>query len=118
MKVLICGSREWKDAEKIAKRLRALPLGTIIVHGNCRGADRMAGKYAANIYLEVRAYSAEWGRFGSAAGVIRNKQMLDKEHPDLVIAFHENLVLSTGTKNMVHLARDRGIEVEVITEEV
>ncbi len=36
--------------------------------------------------------------------------------PDLVIAFHNNLEESKGTKHIVNVARKRGIDVEIIDE--
>lgn len=113
MKVLICGDREWWNSKKIANRVKQLPPNTIVIHGACRGADRIAGNAAFNRGLVVRQFPAQWSRYGSAAGPIRNKRMLD-EKPDLVIAFHSNLTESKGTKNMLMLAGKAGILTEVI----
>lgn len=112
MKVLICGDRDWWNCRKIAKRILELPSCAVVIHGACRGADRIAGNAAFNRGLVVREYPAQWKKYGPAAGPIRNKRMLD-EKPDLVIAFHSNLDDSRGTKNMVNLARKAGIEVEI-----
>jgi hypothetical protein len=61
----------------------------------------------------VRAFPADWNRFGPAAGPIRNRLMLD-ENPDLVIAFHSDLSNSRGTADTVTEARSRKITAEVI----
>jgi hypothetical protein len=40
--------------------------------------------------------------------------MLDMK-PDLVLAFHDDLRKSSGTRNMVEIARKAGIETRIIT---
>jgi len=114
MHVLITGSRDWTDVETIATRLTLLPAGTMIMHGAARGADRIAARIARSLGLRVTAYPANWARYGKAAGVIRNRQMLD-QRPDLVIAFHPDLTQSRGTADCVRDAHRRGIRVEHIT---
>ena len=113
MMVLICGDRNWWNAKKIANRVKQRPDGTKVIHGGCRGADRIAGNAASNRGLVVREYPAQWSKYGNAAGPIRNQEMLD-EAPDLVIAFHSNLAESKGTANMLGKAVAAGIKTEVI----
>ncbi len=59
--------------------------------------------------MPVEAYPAEWARYHHAAGPIRNKQMLTEGKPDLVIAFHNDIEKSKGSKNMVALAKKHDI---------
>lgn len=110
VKVLVCGSRDWDDYEAIAVQLDRFSPGTDVIHGNARGADRIAAKIAANLGLHVRAFPADWREQGKRAGVVRNIAMLD-ENPDLVIAFQRNG--SRGTQHTIDEARKRGIPVEV-----
>ena len=110
--VLICGSRDFTDRERIRLRMAQLPPGTVIVHGAARGADTIAGEIAAEMGLEVRAHPAEWRKYGRAAGPIRNQAMLDIEHPDLVIAYPEDE--ARGTWDMVRRARKAGVPTEVL----
>ena len=72
--------------------------------------DRRAIKHG----YKYEDYPADWDRFGRAAGPIRNKQMLDEGKPTLVIAVHEDISKSKGTKNMVEQAEKRGIDVLVV----
>ena len=51
---------------------------------------------------------------GGAAGAIRNGQMLTEGKPDLVVAFHGNISISKGTKNMVEQATKAGIRCIVV----
>jgi len=113
MKVLICGDRNWNDAFKIELRLKKLPPGTVILEGECRGADIIARDAAIHLGFEVRKFPADWDKHGRAAGPIRNREML-AELPDLVMAFHSNIEKSKGTADTVREAKKRGILVEVI----
>jgi hypothetical protein len=117
MRVLICGSRDWKYPEVIDAFVKSLPKTTIIIEGECRGADIQARMSAIKYGLEVERYPANWKKYGKSAGVIRNKEMLEKGKPDLVVAFHENLKKSKGTKNMIAQAMTKGIPIKVIGKE-
>ena len=55
-------------------------------------------------------FAADWDKHGKAAGAIRNREMLKKGQPNLVIAFHTALQQSKGTRDMVELAKKAGIE--------
>ena len=54
--------------------------------------------------MKVLEFPAKWEEFNRAAGTIRNQQMIDEGHPDLVVYFHDNLDGSKGTKEMVNRA--------------
>ena len=113
--MLVCGGREWDDLGVLLKRLEALPEGTVVIHGACRGADRMGGAVAKTLDFEVEEYPADWSRYDYLAGVIRNQQMLDEGKPDLVLAFHADIERSKGTADMVRRARKAGLPVEVVS---
>lgn len=113
MRVLVCGDRHWADADKIRQRLERLPEGNVtVVEGMAPGADTLGRIEAEKLGLRVESFPANWGRYGRAAGPIRNQEMLDSS-PDLVLAFHSDLSQSKGTKDMVKRARAKGVEVEV-----
>ena len=113
MRVLVCGSRQWTDYRVIERRLKALPPGTVIIEGGARGADKAARRIAEHIGLEVKSFPADWKKYGNAAGIIRNHQMLDEGKPDLVLAFP--MPDSVGTQDMIRRAKKAGIPVEVVT---
>lgn len=118
MKILVCGSRHWEDRALIARTLADKGCGYApvkVIHGDCRGADRMAGEYAEHQGCSVFKFPADWTKYGRAAGPIRNQQMLDEGKPDLVLAFHDDIERSKGTKDMVIRARNAGIPVEIIS---
>ena len=116
MKVLVCGDRNWDNIEAIARELKKLPEGTVIVHGAARGADTIAGLVAEEIGFVIEAYPADWNKYGKGAGHIRNKQMLDEGKPKIVFAFHSDIGSSKGTKNMVEQANKAGIITVIFKE--
>lgn len=112
-RVLICGDRGWKDLQIIATIVNALPPDTVVIHGACAGADQMASLLASGYGLSTWAFPAQWARFGKRAGPVRNQRMLDEGRPTLVVAFHNYLPGSKGTKDMVLKARLAGIPVQL-----
>jgi hypothetical protein len=103
-RVLVCGGRDFADAEWMSRVLgafhKALPI-EVIIHGDARGADRMAGQWAKRQGIPVEVYPADWQRHGRAAGAIRNQQMLDEGKPDHVFAFAGG----RGTADMLRRAK-------------
>ena len=100
-KLLVCGGRNFAEYEYLEKTLDSIReefnVGTVI-HGNARGADRLAGEWAKLRGLKVISVDANWKEYGRAAGAIRNKEMIDMR-PDLVVAFSGG----KGTLNMMNL---------------
>ena len=116
MKIIVCGSRYWKDRLIIYDVLSKLSKDTIIIHGAPLGADSLAGEIAELLGLQVISVPANWYRLGKSAGMVRNKLMLDMS-PDLVIAFHNNLAESKGTKHMISIAHKANIPVKLYPEQ-
>lgn len=115
-RVVVSGAREWNLTATMRRRFARLPPGTIIVHGNERGADKTADFVAKSMGFQTEHIEADWDHLGNFAGPIRNRQMLDTK-PDLVLAFHPDLYgRSKGTRDCVQEARRRGIPVEIFTE--
>ena len=113
-RILICGDRNWKDVETIENFVKSLPPKTVIIHGDCRGADSIADKAAKEHGLTVETFSAKWEKYGRAAGPIRNRRMIIEGKPDRVVAFHDDLSKSKGTANMIKQARKQRVPIEVM----
>lgn len=120
MRILICGSRDWTDAEPIYSILYSFydhPQNKLVVIEGCaRGADKIAHYWnqSDNDFVEHLHFPANWSEHGKAAGPIRNRQMLSEGKPELVVAFHDNLATSKGTKDMVTIAKKAGVPVWVM----
>ncbi len=71
-----------------------------ILSGHCKGVDLMAEQYAMERNYGLEIFSAEWEKYGRAAGPIRNKQMVEKAN--VVIAFV--CERAKGTKNLISQA--------------
>lgn len=115
-RIIICGGREWDDYYAIKSVIEKLPRNTVIIHGACRGADKLAERACVKLRRRFKRYPADWIRYRRGAGPIRNTQMLVEERPVKVIAFHDDIENSTGTKDMIAQAEDAGIEVELHVE--
>jgi hypothetical protein len=115
MKVLVCGGRDYTDFDKLEDVLNLIWRADgefTIISGAAKGADTLAIQYAKKYNNPLKTYPANWDLHGKAAGIIRNQQMLDHEHPDLVVAFPGG----RGTADMMRRARAAGVAVREIND--
>lgn len=106
---IVCGSRNWKDLNPIRESLSKLPEGSVIIHGAQRGADLAADSVAKELGFETIPIEADWDTYGNAAGPVRNQEMLNMlikscigfNQPGHCYAFHEDMKLGKGTRDMV-----------------
>lgn len=114
MRVLVYGGRDFTDTESLYKYLDKFHeenLITIIIEGDARGADRIAGHWARKNRIDLLVFKAQWDTLGKAAGFIRNKQMRDEGRPDVGIQCPGG----KGTEMMRKLLEEKGIPVYDIT---
>ena len=120
-KVIIAGGRDFDDYELLKstclkvlrtalKRYRKRIEDLYILEGDCKGADKLAKRFAIEMDTLHAIYPAQWHLHGKAAGPIRNRQMA--ENADALIAFWDGA--SPGTANMIKVAKELGLEVIVI----
>ena len=115
MRLLVTGGRNFDDRVLMwstLDRLHAEHQFTLLIHGDARGADRLAGEWAQERGIDVLACPADRKRYGRGAGPKRNRQML-AEKPDLVVAFPGD----SDTRHMVIIADEAGVKV-IYAEEV
>lgn len=115
MKVLVCGGRDWTDYETLSSTLDELHEKlkfTLLIHGGALGADYLADIWAKNRMIPTKAYPADWKKFGTRAGPIRNKQMLVEGRPDVCVAFPGG----RGTADMKKKCLKNGTEVYEVGE--
>ena len=113
-RVLISGSRIFDDERLLFSVLddyfeidnECQPL--IIIHGGAKGADNIAARWAYDRKQKSEVFYPDWDKLGKAAGVVRNKQMLDSG-VDIVFAFPRGE--ARGTKHMIKIAQEAGVRV-------
>jgi len=116
MRLLICGDRDWNDQALIGKVIDSLKIRpSVIIEGGARGADKQAKFCAINRNIPFMEFKAQWNKYGKSAGPIRNQQMIEEGKPTDVIAFHDDIDNSKGTKHMVSLSRKAGIPTVVVS---
>lgn len=116
MKILITGSRDWKDGKVIERALADYAnydsrYDVEFIHGGAQGADLMGSIIARRFGWKVTEVKADWDAYGKAAGGIRNQQMVDMQ-PDVVLAFQKDN--SRGTQDCMDRAKKAGIPVVLV----
>lgn len=122
MRVLITGSRNWSNTDKIREVFdwlnekvtgnpytidRHKAKSVVIVSGNCpTGADWMCERLAFDYGFTVERHPAEWKRWGKQAGFMRNEQMVARG-ADICFAFIKDK--SKGATHCSEFARNAGI---------
>lgn len=103
--------RLWRKLDDINRRW---PVSVLIegasddVTGPYVGADFWAHQWAVNHQKETIRAHAEWAKYGSAAGPIRNERMLKELRPQMLLATEGG----RETNNMVSKASAAQIYIE------
>lgn len=115
VRILVTGSRNLEDYNlvrwAIAKTLDEFGKDAVVVHGGARGADYLAGMAAQALDVPVEVHKADWENEGKAAGILRNRRMVDLG-ADVCLAFP--IGESRGTRDCMYRAERAGIPVRVI----
>lgn len=120
-RIIICGGRHFEDYDRMESVMNEViskidPWRDVIeiVSGNCEGADQLGELFAKNHELPCKVFPAQWGKYGKAAGPIRNSEMIkyasEAEMP-VVVAFRNPR--TRGTNDTVKKATNKGFKVFV-----
>ncbi|HMP29721.1 MAG TPA: hypothetical protein PKD85_08970 [Saprospiraceae bacterium] len=115
LNVIFCGDRNTCTCfeEQIIMELKNLPKYSLVIHGGCKGVDLYTEELATTENIKTLQMDADWS-LGPKAGAIRNGEMLAVEGGiDMVLAFHPDIQMSKGTKNMMTQAHQKGIPVYI-----
>lgn len=117
MKLIIAGGRDFSDYDLLADETSGFIVENvgfneevIIVSGLAKGADTLGCQLAQECNYPIEGYAAEWGKFGRAAGPIRNKLMA--KNATHLIAFWDGE--SRGTMHMIDYAHELGLTIKVV----
>ncbi len=112
-----CGGETFDECKITIQHLQKSNVGVLLNYGvELKEAEEDFDKTVAK-NIEALEFKADWLKEGRAAGPIRNKKMLVEGKPDLVVAFHNDIDASKGTKNMLKQAQKAGIATRLFTEE-
>ena len=104
----VAGSRGFNDYDLLTKSINEISSRKQevieIVSGGAKGADKLAERYAKENNILTTIYLPDWKKHGKAAGIIRNKDIIDRASH--VIAFWDGV--SPGTKNSIERATRAG----------
>jgi hypothetical protein len=108
MRTIVAGSRwgiEYTDVVNAIQNCGWAP--SLIISGGASGVDSHGEHYAVSHGIPFEVYRADWKKYGLAAGPIRNTEM--GKNADSLIAIWDGE--SSGTKNMVTVARKMGLKI-------
>ena len=75
-----------------------------IVSGGARGVDACAAAYAKSHNLKLTEFLPQYDRFGRAAPIVRNRQIVD--YADQILVFWDGQ--SKGSASVIQYAQKRG----------
>lgn len=121
-RVLVYGSRTWRNPAPIAAYIAGLPAGTVVVHGGqvsydpelrCYyGADYLAHLAAVARGYRVEVHLAAWDR-GRIAGPLRNREMVASGLAEA--CGYRMPGASPGTDDMTRQLAAAGVPYRVVT---
>lgn len=123
IRMIIAGTRTFEDYNFLNKQIinvindENISLDNIrIISGHAKGADTLGEQFAEEHNFKLTVISADWDKYGKAAGSIRNEQMAQfatiNDNKGILVAFWDGK--SSGTKNMINIAKEYNIKTYII----
>lgn len=115
-RVIVAGGRNFTDYTLMEKNLDAALVNrlphVVIIHGDCKGADRLSEIYAKARGLQYERVPAEWDKYGDSAGPKRNEEMARDKQADACVVFWDGK--SRGSWNMIKMAKKYKLALRVV----
>ena len=118
VRIIIAGSRDFNNYKKLETTmddyLKSVRDEVEIICGGARGADSLGEIYAQFHNIKCVKFPADWDKYGKSAGYRRNVQMAEyaEKENGILFAFWDGQ--SKGTKHMIDIANQHGLEVHII----
>jgi hypothetical protein len=111
MKIAVVGSRSFNNVKLLEEKLDTFKYQIVeLISGGAQGADTLAEAWALTNNVPVKLYKPDWKRFAKAAGIKRNKQII--ESCDYCIAFWDGK--SKGTASSLKFCEKLNKPFEII----
>lgn len=109
--LVVAGPRDWKNKEYVWAVLDLFIQQHSdlekVISGDATGVDLFTKEWAEHRQIPFEIFEADWDRYKSGAGPIRNKQMA--QVGDVLVAFrYPHRVFTAGTKSMIDQMVMRG----------
>lgn len=114
--LIIAGGRDFNSYEVLDESIKIkypelCECDNLIVYcGTAKGADTIGEEWAKENEVKIKYFRPDWNRLGKRAGIVRNKEMLEKATH--LLCFWDGV--SKGSKNMIEISIKKGIKVEVV----
>lgn len=128
--IVVTGSRYaqadvWEETiQTVLDGAAQLSTTCVLIHGDASGIDTIADAVGERMGLAVIPIPALWESYGNGAGPLRNTEMLTMlerlrkyGYETRVLAFHDDVGESRGTKNCVKQALGRNFEVHLFSSD-
>ena len=109
-KVIVAGSRGFSNYKLLKETCNKVLREKKKTHNVIIISDTFVEMYANEEKLDLEIFPADWKKYGKSAGFRRNEQMA--EFADALIAFWDGK--SHGTKHMIDIANEKGINTRVV----
>lgn len=118
VRIIIAGSRDFNNYKKLETimddYLKSVCDEVEIICGGARGADSLGEIYTQFHNIKCVKFPADWDKYGKSAGYRRNVQMAEyaEKENGILFAFWDGQ--SKGTKHMIDIANQHGLEIHII----
>ncbi len=117
--IIVAGSRHFNDYSLVKNTLNDFCKNfdcLSIISGTAKGADILGERYAIEMGIHLVRCPADWKRYHKGAGAKRNEEMakmaVENSKKGVLFAFWDGV--SKGTKQMISVAQQYGLEIHVI----
>ena len=110
MRTIIAGSRTCNHYDDLLRAIDCISWKpTLVLSGMARGVDKMGERWALENNIPIELYPANWELYGKSAGYMRNNEMANDANALLALWDWK----SKGTKNMIDIAKGKGLVIFV-----